>query len=165
MKKEKKVISPNSVLCPVPGGKGLRGTELQGRTVYHVGTYDPDFEHASGESMTVPDQAYSIQELLRKFSNGLDPGVARSPMFAEQPDIDGEDFEKVAMYDPADRQVLREENEEILRSGIGVLKERKRKLKADKFLRQEKERLKRESEQVRKEQGSEKGKEDLNAVA
>lgn len=43
-----------------------------------------------GPSLTVPDQSYSIREILEKFSRGIDPYLTKLPSYDED-DIDVED--------------------------------------------------------------------------
>lgn len=49
-------------------------------------------EKPKGESLTVPDESYTIQELIRKYASGLDPGISKLPNFnGEDDEVDFDD--------------------------------------------------------------------------
>jgi len=50
-------------------------------------------------SLTIPDQAMSIQEILRRYTSGLPIGGSRSPIFDEDNDLP-----ELSKMDLADRQ-------------------------------------------------------------
>lgn len=63
-----------------------------------------DMEIVSSKSKTVPDQAYTVREILTRFSNGVDLGLAKSAVFAERDaDYDDEDLESLKRGDLVDR--------------------------------------------------------------
>lgn len=61
-------------------------------------------EHGDPVSVTLPDESYSIQELLDKFSTGLDPGVFRQPSFDDGADFSSPDLEKLRDSDLVDKE-------------------------------------------------------------
>lgn len=55
--------------------------------------YPPIYKHYQGKKFTevsqaVPDQSYSVKDLLRRFTTGTAPAVAKQPFYEENPDID-----------------------------------------------------------------------------
>lgn len=50
-----------------------------------------DKEHPSGPSLTVENQAYTIREILEKFTRGAAPSVAFKPVY----ESNGEDFDQI----------------------------------------------------------------------
>lgn len=53
-------------------------------------------------SMTVPDQSYTVRELLQKFTSGGMPDVAKVPQYEEDPDFDDIDPTRLPDFDLAD---------------------------------------------------------------
>ncbi|WNK14092.1 MAG: hypothetical protein [Microvirus sp.] len=51
-----------------------------------------DFEQVSGEDMTVPDDSYSIQQILTQFSNGIRPNIALDGYYSDTEDF--EDYDR-----------------------------------------------------------------------
>lgn len=72
--------------------------------------YDPaDWpgEKNTMPSMTVPDQAMSIQEILRRFAQGLPLGGQKVPLYDEDIPFDAQEFQRM---DLADKQEFMEAN-------------------------------------------------------
>lgn len=67
-----------------------------------------DMEHNSGVSMTVPNETYTIKELVERFSKGMDPSISRLAHGDEDPDIDSPDFREVLNMDFAEAQQYQE---------------------------------------------------------
>lgn len=64
-------------------------------------------EHPKGKSMTLPDEAYTIRELLEKFSrNQRMDELERAGTYDSAPSFDSEDLSKVRDMDPFDREEL-----------------------------------------------------------
>lgn len=86
-----------------------RTTRRVNRHVY-AGDYqvtEKSFEHQSDKvSITVPDESYTVKELMRRFTNGLPiAGAAKDPVY-NGGDFDSIDMEKVGGMDPVDRTEL-----------------------------------------------------------
>lgn len=72
--------------------------------------YDPaDWpgEKNNMPSMTIPDQAMSIQEILRRFAQGLPLGGQKVPLYDEDIPFDAQEFQRM---DLADKQEFMEAN-------------------------------------------------------
>lgn len=54
-------------------------------------------EHPEGDSLTVPNDAYSIRDLMERFVKGIPPQIAKLPRFADMADFDNID----PTFDPA----------------------------------------------------------------
>lgn len=75
------------------------------------------FGVADRKSQTVPDQSYSIKDLLSKHVHGVDLSVSNQPIWMEM-DIDDVDMEKLGQYDLFDKeQTLVKAKEIILQAG------------------------------------------------
>lgn len=61
-------------------------------------------EHPVGVSCTVPDESYSIKDLLEKFSRGMDPGVSKQGIYDSGANFDSPDLEKLKSEDLFDRE-------------------------------------------------------------
>ena len=67
--------------------------------------YDPaDWpgEKNTMPSMTIPDQAMSIQEILRRFAQGLPLGGQKVPLYDEELPFDTQQFQKMDLADKAE---------------------------------------------------------------
>lgn len=95
-------------------------------------------------SVTVPDQAYSIQELLERHRQGIltDTGISREGFYPdgeEEPNFDDPDLEKLSNSDLVDKQQYLGELQDRIDKGKKI--DAKRKSEKDKVLSQaEKER-------------------------
>lgn len=68
------------------------------------------------KSMTVPDQSYSVKDLLDKSKRGIDLGIDRNPQYsAADMSYDDDDVEKVSRLDINDKHQLQLENARKLR--------------------------------------------------
>lgn len=56
-----------------------------------------DFEQVSDEDMTVPDDSYTIQQILTQFSNGIRPNIQLDGQYS-----DTEDFEDYDRFNDPD---------------------------------------------------------------
>lgn len=72
--------------------------------------FSEDMEHPVGPSMTVPDQSMTVQEILMKFTSGMDPGVVREGVYSDTEDFDDLDLSQVNSMDLVDREDLAREN-------------------------------------------------------
>lgn len=89
------------------------------RIVVNSANYDSKV-HASPEmnglpSMTIPDEAYSIKDLLRKHASGQMPEVYREGVYDGAEDFDDIDREKYLTLDPVERAEHVNFNKESLR--------------------------------------------------
>jgi hypothetical protein len=66
-----------------------------------------DYEKPTGLSMTQPDMAMSMREMLRKHAAGVDISVGRVPIWSEHPSWDTYD-ETIGDFDLVDAQNLAE---------------------------------------------------------
>lgn len=71
----------------------------------HEFVFDPGIhcEHSQGVSMTVPDESYSVRELLEKFTQGTLGPIQKQPLFDEGVNFDSDDLEKIAHMDLVDK--------------------------------------------------------------
>lgn len=60
------------------------------------------YEEGGGKLVTVPNEALSIQDILLKFSRGMDPAVQKTGVFVES-GFDSPDMEKIRDSDLVDR--------------------------------------------------------------
>jgi len=58
---------------------------------YKLGDFDKDVEKGGGKSMTVPNEAYTVREILEKFTRGLPLDISKDGTYDEG----NEDFESV----------------------------------------------------------------------
>lgn len=65
-------------------------------------------ESNSGELVTVPDESYTMQELVRRFTKGLDMGVTRSVAYSSEDGsdvpFDAPDLHRLRDMDLVDRE-------------------------------------------------------------
>lgn len=88
-------------------------------------------EKGGGEDKTVPDETYSLKELLVRFANGLPVG-GREPVFAsEEHDIDGVDHEKIRDADLFDREMYIEDVKRQKKSALARATRAANKAKAE----------------------------------
>jgi len=67
--------------------------------------YDPanwPGEKNTMPSLTIPDQAMSIQEILRRFAQGLPLGGQKVPLYDEDLPFDAQQFQKMDLADKAE---------------------------------------------------------------
>jgi len=90
---------------------------------------ESDFEKSTvGRSQTVPDQSYTVKELLEKFTKNIDVGRVRTPIYMESDmSFDDHDVEEIQRMDVNDKDILRQENEAKLRDLKRVQDARKKK--------------------------------------
>ena len=58
------------------------------KTQYNKAEFKNDTEVNTLPSMTIPDQAMSIPEMIKRYASGLPLGGARVPMYEENPEQD-----------------------------------------------------------------------------
>jgi hypothetical protein len=67
-------------------------------------------ETVLGKSLTVPDEAYTIKELLHRHTNGIDmSGIQKMPIYDEEVTFDTPDFQKIHNSDLTDKNLFLEE--------------------------------------------------------
>lgn len=85
-------------------------TQVPVRRIQNAYNYvnDPliSHEHPRGPSITVPNEAYSIEELFRRHASGTAPDILRDPIYTDVEDFDTPDFEKVGKMDPVDQTAV-----------------------------------------------------------
>lgn len=98
-------------------------------------------EKVRGESITVPDQSYSIQEVLEKFASGQNLNIGKDGSYIEDPDFDDYDL----THDP-DIDIVDVQNEVIeIENRLSMAKQ---KVKEEEERQQEADRLKEEAEKA-----------------
>lgn len=104
-----------------------------------------DKEKGGGKSMTVPNDSYSIKELLDRSIQGIDMGRGRDAIYGlGDADFDDHDLEKLAKMDHNERSEVLERNAEQLKVARAQLAaDRAAKKKAED---EERSRLKKENE-------------------
>lgn len=69
-------------------------------------TYVPDlpshFEFTEGETETVPDQSYTISEIITRFTGGIMPSIGKQIRYDEDPSFDSHDLNARPDYDLVD---------------------------------------------------------------
>lgn len=85
---------------------------------YVIGQFDKDMEKGGGKSLTVPNESYTIREILEKFTRGLPLDVEKEGYY-ENPEEIAEGFENA--IDITDV----EEQSNILNSKIAEAKQSK----------------------------------------
>lgn len=58
------------------------------RTAYNYAQSESDYERNEGVSLTVPNQSYTIRELMAKHASGSLPLIGKEGTFEDEPDID-----------------------------------------------------------------------------
>jgi len=87
-----------------------------------------DIEQPKGESMTVPDDSYSIKDLVKKFASGIDPAISKIPNYGG--DEDEVDFDDVDLRKAADGDLTElDEHRANAKRQLQLLKEMKEKQK------------------------------------
>lgn len=80
------------------------------RTWYNYKLTEEDQEKNSGDLITIPDQAYTIKEILEKFTNGVLPDLTKLSGYPdEEPTFDDTDPIRDPAFDLADATVLLQE--------------------------------------------------------
>lgn len=72
------------------------------RTHYNYRKRKADIEHPVGTSETLPDQNYTIREILQKFSSGISPSIAKVPIYDDNPEFDNYDPTRDLDFDLTD---------------------------------------------------------------
>jgi len=73
-------------------------------------------EKKFGKSLTLPDQSYSIQEMLEKFVRGIPVSTATNGGYDDDPDMDNIDPSRMADYDLTTLTEMQEEYSVLLKS-------------------------------------------------
>lgn len=71
-------------------------------------------EKKFGKSLTLPDQSYSIQEMLEKFVRGIPVPTATLGGFDDEPDMDNIDPSRLGDYDLVTLVEMRDEFSELI---------------------------------------------------
>lgn len=79
---------------------------------------DSDYEHPTGESMTIPDESFSISEILAKFSQGLGSELLREGEYSDTDDFDDVDVFGSPDFDISDIPELLKQGEAAAREGV-----------------------------------------------
>ena len=79
---------------------------------YQLGQFDKDMETKREPSLTVPDQSYTVREILEKFTRGLPLDVVQEGSYEEIEDFSGFEPEKAIDITDVETQ-LNDINERI----------------------------------------------------
>lgn len=90
---------------------------------------DKHLETVGGVSETVPDQSFTIQQILEKFTRGVDPMLTRNPSFEDDVNIDDD---VISINDLTDLDEAEEFINEIEEKKKAVKEMRKKSEKGDK---------------------------------
>lgn len=73
----------------------IQDKEKLGYQLKHGWSFRKEFkEHPVGESQTVPDDSYTIQELIKKYASGLDPEISKLGQYnGEEDEVDFDDVD------------------------------------------------------------------------
>jgi len=84
------------------------------------------YEHLTGPSMTQPGEAYTIRELLDKFTTGIDPQVGRELYYDEDAQFESDVRMRQPDYDLTDGDNIISENEMKIKTLTKKIEDRKR---------------------------------------
>lgn len=107
-----------------------------------------DMETPSGKSLTVPDDSFTVQELLERNTRGL-PLTGREGVFIDDSDIEDDDLEKFNRQDITDRFETAQRAGEIVRKEHehqASKKERAKALEKENYEKWKKESLQKKAE-------------------
>jgi len=85
------------------------------------------------ENTTIPGETYTINDLIRRHSQGLQDNLGKEPIFQDQDDIshNSHDWEKISRLDLVDKSEISEENINALRELRQKLVEKGKKKPSD----------------------------------
>jgi len=75
-------------------------------TKYNFKLSPSHMEYNEGQSMTIPGQAYTISEILEKYTRGQAPRIAKDGYYEENPSLDSIDPMRSPDFDLADATIL-----------------------------------------------------------
>jgi len=70
-----------------------------------MGQFNKDMENTREKSMTVPDEAYTVREVLEKFSRGLPLNIVSEGSYDNPEDFENESFENAIDITDVEEQV------------------------------------------------------------
>lgn len=74
---------------------------------FNLGDFNEDFEYPDPISVTIPDESYTIPEILEKYTKGIAPQVALHGFYeSDTPDFDSIDPTKDPAFDIVDATEL-----------------------------------------------------------
>jgi len=83
----------------------LQSNLMKLRKITNFQLTDQDKETILGQTVTVPNEAYTIREIMEKFTHGISPEIEKSPIYGtDDMDYDDEDHSKLLDLDPVDKQ-------------------------------------------------------------
>lgn len=109
------------------------------RTKYPRQLDDYQGSNNSGVSLTIPNETYTIRELLNKHTSGIMPEVANQPIWQEEASHDSPDLQKLDRLDIVEKQIERERQTNIIDQLDEIVQEQRK-------LREQKQRLINESD-------------------
>lgn len=81
------------------------------RSAYSFTPLETDYEAGGGISLTLPDDSYSVEDLLRRYANGIMPPVGRNVYFEDDPDFDNIDPTLDPSFDLSDATAIMQDLE------------------------------------------------------
>jgi len=90
---------------PVMDNRGVPSPRRRVRSQADFRLTSRDRERPIGRSLTIPDDSYSIQDLLQRHLDGMAPDVLKSPLYDLQADEDsdqGHDLEDMSKFPDLD---------------------------------------------------------------
>lgn len=106
------------------------------RTKYPRRGDDHQGSNTYGVSKTIPNETYTIRELLNKHTSGIMPDVQRNPIYSENASHDDLDLQKANRLDIVEKQQLQTQQLDIITQLDEILT--KSKLERDKKIEQQK---------------------------
>lgn len=82
-------------------GEILEKPKYRNSDNFKLGQSEKDFEENNEPSMTVPDESFTIKEILEKYTRGIAPNIFRTPSYAP----DEVDFDDMTITDGNDFDV------------------------------------------------------------
>lgn len=127
-------------------------TKFRNKRDYILGEDKHDMEHPKGKSMTIPDEAYTVQELMNRMISGI-PTHTSEPYDIDDDDEvghDDEDLEAFSRLDITEQEEILVEAEQVVKESQKMKKKRdqeeSKKKKDEEFEKQYQERKKKEEE-------------------
>lgn len=81
-------------------------------------------ETYKSKSQTIPNQTYSIRELLQKHTRGIMPLVEHQPTWADNPDFDSPDLNEIANMDIVDKKNYALQHKQSIIDTVDTIKQK-----------------------------------------
>lgn len=97
------------------------------RTKYPRQANDHQGSNTYGVSKTIPNETYTIRELLNKHTSGLMPEVGNEPIWQEEASHDSPDLQKLHRLDIVEKQIEQTRQTNIIEQLDEILEKAKQK--------------------------------------